>query len=165
MNLNLTDTNGIRLDVADPDNLGKIYSFDQAFDSIQLYLGQGKAALSTATIAFPLSSGFNGFSDAAGLLQFNRALAARVGVYQKDWTGALTSLNESFYGLNKDFYLGVYNVFGTGSGDQLNPAFIPQNQTGEVRVANPSYAEDILSGDDRFQGDKNFCRFFFRIEQ
>src|SRR6185295_7710231 len=46
-------------------------------------------------------------------------------------------------------YLGVYNVFGTGSGDQLNPAFIPQNQTGEVRVANPSYAEDILTGDDR----------------
>jgi starch-binding outer membrane protein, SusD/RagB family len=149
MNLNLTDTNGIRLDVADPDNLGKIYSFDKAYDSIQTYLDQGKAALSTATIAFPLSSGFNGFSDAAGLLQFNRALAARVGVYQKDWTGALTSLNESFYGLNKDLYLGVYNVFGFGSGDQLNPAFIPQNQTGEVRVANPSYAADILSGDDR----------------
>jgi starch-binding outer membrane protein, SusD/RagB family len=149
MNLNLTDTNGIRLDVADPDNLGKIYSFDQAYDSIQTYLDQGKVALSTATIAFPLSSGFDGFSDAAGLLQFNRALASRVAVYQQDWAGALSALNESFYGLNKDFYLGVYNVFGTGSGDQLNPAFIPQNQTGEVRVANPSYAADILPNDDR----------------
>ena len=31
----------------------------------------------------------------------------------------------------------------------MNPAFIPQRQTGEVRVANPSYAQDILPGDDR----------------
>jgi hypothetical protein len=43
----------------------------------------------------------------------------------------------------------VYSVFGTGSGDQLDPAFIPQNQTGEVRVAHPSYATDIIPGDDR----------------
>ena len=43
----------------------------------------------------------------------------------------------------------MYSVFGTGSGDQLNPAFIPQDNTGEVRVANPAYAADILPGDDR----------------
>jgi hypothetical protein len=58
-------------------------------------------------------------------------------------------LNESFFDLNGDFYTGVNHVFGTGSGDQLNPAFIPQNQNGEVRVAHPSYADDILTGDDR----------------
>jgi starch-binding outer membrane protein, SusD/RagB family len=149
LNLNLTDTNGIRLDVANPDALGLIYSFPQAFDSIKSYLDQGKTALASGTVSFPLSDGFNGFSDAAGLIQFNRALAARLAVYRKDWAGALSALGESFYGLNKDLYLGVYNVFGTGSGDQLNPAFIPQNQTGEVRVANPSYAQDILPGDDR----------------
>jgi len=40
-------------------------------------------------------------------------------------------------------------VFGSGSGDQLNPVFIPQLQTGEVRVANPAFAADILPGDDR----------------
>jgi starch-binding outer membrane protein, SusD/RagB family len=51
--------------------------------------------------------------------------------------------------LNGDFYTGVNHVFGTGSGDQLNPAFIPQNQNGEIRVAHPSYAEDILPNDDR----------------
>ena len=89
------------------------------------------------------------FDDAAGLLKFNRALAARVDVYKQDWTGALTALNESFFGLNKDFTLGAYHVFGTGSGDQLNPMYIPQNQTGDVRVAHPSYAADIEPGDDR----------------
>ncbi len=58
-------------------------------------------------------------------------------------------MNESFFGLDKDFTLGVFHVFGTGSGDQLNPMFIPQNQTGDISVAHPSYAADIEAGDDR----------------
>src|SRR4030095_13531004 len=45
LNVNLTDTNGIRLDVANPDALGLLYPFSQAFDSIQSYLDQGKTAL------------------------------------------------------------------------------------------------------------------------
>jgi len=147
--LNQTDTNGIRLDVADPNALGPVYPANQAMDSIAVILELGRSALTGSSVSFPLSSGFNGFNDAAGMLQFNRALAARVAVYRQDWDGAMDALNESFYGLNKDLYLGVYSVFGTGSGDQVNPAYIPQRQTGEVRVANPSYAQDILPGDDR----------------
>jgi len=147
--LNQTDTNGIRLDVSNPDALGPVYPVGPALDSIQTMLELGKNALVGATVSFPLSNGFNGFNDAAGLLQFNRALAARVMVYRQQWSDALDALSESFYGLNKDLYLGVYSVFGTGSGDQTNPAFIPQRQSGEVRVANPSYAQDILPGDDR----------------
>jgi hypothetical protein len=147
--LNQTDTNGIRLDVADPNALGPVYPASQAMDSIAEMLDLGKTALTGSTVSFPLSSGFSGFNDAAGMLQFNRALAARVAVYRQDWAGSLAALNESFYGLTVDLYTGVYSVFGTGSGDQVNPAYIPQRQTGEVRVANPSYAQDILPGDDR----------------
>ena len=147
--LNQTDTNGIRLDVSDPNALGPIYSNVQAMDSIAALLELGKSVLTGGSVNFPLSSGFNGFNDATGMLQFNRALAARVAVYRQDWQGALDALSESFYGLNVDFYTGIYSVFGTGSGDQVNPAYIPQRQTGEVRVANPSYAQDILPGDDR----------------
>ena len=40
-------------------------------------------------------------------------------------------------------------TFGTGTGDQLNQAFFPQNQGGELRLAHPSYATDITAGDDR----------------
>jgi hypothetical protein len=147
--LNQTDTNGIRLDVSDPNALGAIYSNVQAMDSIAALLELGKSVLTGSSVSFPLSSGFNGFNDATGMLQFNRALAARVAVYRQDWQGALDAISESFYGLNVDFYTGVYSVFGTGSGDQINPAYIPQRQTGEVRVANPSYAQDILPNDDR----------------
>ncbi len=148
MNLNLTDSNGIRVDVADPDKLGPIVDYNTALTAISSLLDEGKSDLTGGDVAFPLA-GFSGFNDAPGLIKFNRALAARVDVYEKKWSDALTALNASFFDLNGDFYLGVNHTFGTGSGDQLNPAFIPQNQNGEIRVAHPSFAADILPGDDR----------------
>jgi hypothetical protein len=148
INLNLTDSNGIRVDVADPDNLGPVADYSTALTAISSLLDDGKNDLTGADVAFPLA-GFGQFNDAAGLVKFNRALAARVDVYEQKWTDALTALNESFFNLNGDLTTGVYHVFGTGLGDQLNPAFIPQNQNGEVRVAHPSFAKDILANDDR----------------
>ena len=148
LNLNLTYANGIRVNVSDPENLGPIVGYEEGLNAIASLLDSAKLVLSTAIVSFPLA-GFNGFNDAAGLIQVNRAIAARVAAYRKRWPDVLTALNESFFGLSKNFYLGVYNVFGTGSGDQLNPMFIPRNQTGEVRVANPSYASNITAGDDR----------------
>lgn len=148
MNLNLTDSNGIRIDVSNPDQLGPFVSYDNGLAAITSLLDSAKNDFSNATISFSLA-GFNGFSDAAGLLEFNRALAARVSLYQMNWQTALDDLNESFFSLNGNFNTGIYHEFGTGSGAQLNPVFIPQNQTGEARVAHPSYAADIEPGDDR----------------
>jgi hypothetical protein len=148
MNLNLTDSNGIRIDVNDPDHLGPFVSYTNALTAIASLLDSAKTDFSGASIGFHLS-GFAGLDDAAGLLKFNRALAARVAVYQQNWQGALTALNESFFGLTGDLKLGAYHEFGTGSGDQLNTMFFPQNQNGEVRVAHPSYAANIEAGDDR----------------
>jgi starch-binding outer membrane protein, SusD/RagB family len=148
MNLNLTDSNGIRIDVNDPSNLGPFVANVNALGAISSLLDSAATSFGTAEIAFTLA-GFGNFGDAQGLTQFNRALAARVAVYQENWTGALSDLNQSFFNLTGDFNLGVFHVFGTGSGDQLNAFFIPQNQTGEVRVAHPSFASDIDSGDDR----------------
>jgi len=148
LNLNLTYTNGIRVNVTNPNNLGPLVSYTDGLTAITSLLDSAKTNFSNATIAFTLA-GFAGFSDAPGLTQFNRALAARVSVYQSNWQTALNDLNESFFGLNVNFNTGVYHVFGTGSGDQLNPVFIPQNQTGEVRLAHPSYEAQIAPGDDR----------------
>ena len=149
LNLNLTYTNGIRVDVADPNNLGPILNYDESISGIASLLDEAKTDLGGATVAFPLTDGFAGFDDAAGLTKFNRALAARVDVYRKQWATALTDLSESFFDLNGDFYLGVNEVFSTGSGDVLNPAYFDQNSSGEVRLAHPSYASDIAAGDDR----------------
>ncbi len=148
MNLNLTDSNGIRIDVSNPDKLGPIVDYNTALTAISALLDDGMNDLNGADVAF-LLAGFGQFSDAAGLIKFNRALAARVDVYNQKWSDALTALSLSFFDLNGDFATGVYHVFGTGSGDQLNPVFIPQNQNGEVRVAHPSFAAQILPNDDR----------------
>ena len=149
LNLNLTYSNGIRVDVADPNKLGPILGYDASITAIAALLDEAKADLTGSSVAFSLSPGFTGFTDAAGLTKFNRALAARVDVYRKQWSAALTDLNASFLDLNGDFNTGISEQFSTGSGDQLNSAFFPQNQNGEVRLAHPSYATDITAGDDR----------------
>jgi len=148
MNLNLTDSNGIRVDVADPDHLGPFVNYSDGLAAIASLLDSAKTDLGNASVDFPLA-GFENFMDAAGLTKFNRALAARVAVYQEKWGDALNALSGSFFDLNGALSLGVYHVFGSGSGDQLNDFFIPQNQTGDVRIAHPSYAADIVPGDDR----------------
>jgi len=147
--LNLTNANGIRLDVSNPDQLGPVVGYDEGLTAIAALLDEAKTDFGTAQISFPLSSGFAGFTDAAGLIEVNRAIAARVAVYRKQWGAALAALNESFFNLNGNFNTGIFNIFSTGIGDQLNPAFFPKNSNGEARAAHPSYAADIAVNDDR----------------
>jgi len=149
LNLNLTYSNGIRVDVADPNNLGPILTYDASIAEIAALLNEGKTDLTGSSIIFPLSDGFLGFKDAAGLVKFNRALAARVAVYRQQWAEAATALNESFFNLNGLFNVGISHQFSTGSGDQLNSAFFPQNQNGEVRLAHPKFITDMAANDDR----------------
>lgn len=147
--LNLTGENGIRIDVADESNPGPVVEYDPALDAIADIFDEAKTDLITADISFNLSSGFGNYRTAEGLIKFNRALAARVAVYREEWDEALDNLSGSFYNASGDLSDGVYHVFSTGSGDQLNSAFFPQNQAGEVRVAHPSFATDIEPDDDR----------------
>jgi hypothetical protein len=149
LNLNLTYTNGVRLEVNDPDNLGPVVGHPESLTAIANMLDEARTDLTGSTIAYTLSAGFEGFKTAAGLLQFNRALAARVAVYRQQWAAALTALNESFFDLNGSFNKGVFHVYSTGPNDQLNLTFFPQNSNGEVRLAHPSFATDLIPGDDR----------------
>lgn len=147
--LNLTSANGIRIDVADASQPGPVVSYEPALIAIAAILEEGKNELNGSVVSFTLSSGFSGLNTSAGLVRFNRALAARVAVYRSKWPEALTYLNESFFNLNGSFDTGAYHVFSTGSGDQLSSAFFPQNQAGELRLAHPSYETDMIPGDDR----------------
>ncbi|CAL1517051.1 RagB/SusD family nutrient uptake outer membrane protein [Chitinophaga sp. MM2321] len=150
LNINMTDSNGARIPVSDNKNLGPVITDPGVvLDSVLKFLEDGKTDLTGSEVIFPLSDGFAGFKTAEGLLRFNRAIAARVYLYRKNWTAALTALNESFFNLNGDFNIGVYHSFSTNGGDLPNPLFLPPNSTGEVRVAQPSFAADITPGDNR----------------
>ena len=150
LNINMTDSNGARIPVANGAALGPVIKDPgQVMDSVLKFLEDGKADLTGADVIFPLSDGFAGFKDAAGLLKFNRALAARVYLYRKNWPAALTALNESFFDLDGPLATGISHSFSTNGGDIANLMYLPPNGNGDVRVAHPGFAGDIIPGDDR----------------
>ncbi|MDX1461808.1 MAG: RagB/SusD family nutrient uptake outer membrane protein [Marinirhabdus sp.] len=155
LNLNLTDENGIRTDVADSDNLGPIVSKTQALSDIRALLAAGADNLGNGGPEFPfvLSSGFAGFDTPATFLQANKALAARVAAYQGDMSATLNFLEDSFLNLSSsDLNTGIYHNFSLDATDIANPMFFPLNATtAGARIMEPSFLEDAEAGDARLQ--------------
>jgi hypothetical protein len=140
--------NGIRVDVSDPNNLGPFLDKDASLNAIQDLLNKANSDLkgNTATVPFTTSLYSN---VAADFSRLNRAFAARVAVYRKDWSQAATALSESFLDMNGSLTVGAYHLFSTAGGDQLNPQFYPLNSNGETRVVEPSFITDAAAGDTR----------------
>ncbi|MEO1434371.1 MAG: RagB/SusD family nutrient uptake outer membrane protein [Bacteroidota bacterium] len=145
-------TNGVRLDVTDPDNLGPFVDYAASLTGIRALLDEAATDLSNAgsEFAFFLSSGFDGFNTPAAFRQFNRALAARVAIYQDDKPGAITALAASFFNINGDLNTGVSYAFGGAVGnDRANPLFYVADQ--DLYTAHPSWEDNIEAGDTRLE--------------
>ncbi|NAS31809.1 RagB/SusD family nutrient uptake outer membrane protein [Flavobacteriaceae bacterium R38] len=144
-------SNGIRIDVADPDNLGPFVNETEALTEIFSLLEAGATDLAAAgdSFPFPLSSGYDGFDTPAGFLQFNRGLTARVEAYRGNYPNVITLLNNSFMDMGGDLRTGVYHTFSLTGADLPNPLFIALNQTASVRVSHPSFTDDAEAGDTR----------------
>jgi hypothetical protein len=141
--------NGIRVDVADPDNLGPFLSKDESLNAIQLLLNEAYTDLKGNNVDFPFSTTLYS-KKATEFLKFNRALAARIAVYRKDWALANTALTESFMDMNGPLTDGVYYLFSTQGGDLLNPIFFPTNTPpAEARVVQPTFITNAEAGDTR----------------
>ncbi|WP_146655380.1 RagB/SusD family nutrient uptake outer membrane protein [Labilithrix luteola] len=147
LDLTLSDEQGLRVDVENDAQPAR--TKDEVLAHVMALLDDAKANLPGATFDFSLSSGFEGFDTPSTFLKFNRALAARVAAYQKNWPLLLTTLGESFLSLNADLRLGVYMPFTNVPGDARNSLFTAPNGEGDVRVAHPSFATDVATGDDR----------------
>lgn len=167
LNLNLTYLNGIRVDVSG-DEVGPFVEYDAALQAISDLLNTANDDLTSAgptVLPFPLSSGFEDFTaeaqgteiddesdnpyTAESFAFFNRGLAARVALYQKDYNGALDILNDSFIDESRPLSFGARHVFSTNAGDLTNPFFIDPQAMGEVTAAHPSYVNDIRDDDNR----------------
>ena len=108
--------NGVRVDVADPDNLGPFLDKDASLNAIQTLLDEANTDLKGNTASFPFNTTL--YSKVASeFSKFNRALAARVAVYRKDWNLANTALTESFYSLtgnlNEAFFIFIQRQVAT----------------------------------------------------
>lgn len=142
--------NGIRVDVSDPDNLGPFLSQDESLNAIQNLLNDANNDLKGNPVTLPFSTTLWNSNVASDFSKLNRALAARVAIYRKDWAQANTALNESFLDLNGNLTDGSYLLFSTGGGDLLNPVFFPLNTpAAEDRVTQPSWITDAEPGDAR----------------
>lgn len=152
MVLNQQYNNGVRVDVADPDNLGPFLDLNASLNAIADLLDQADDELQSAREAafpFTLTQGFSGFDTPETFALFNRAIAARVDLYRQDWGGALDALEDSFLDLLGDLDAGPYHPFSTAGGDLTNPVWYPLNALGEQRVAHPSFLTDAEAGDAR----------------
>lgn len=150
--LNANYMNGrIKLDYSGNLNAA-ITTADQAYDAVHDLLDEAHASLQAAGAAFPfqLSAGFAGFGSPANFAKFNRALNARVQVYRGDFNHALEDLANSFLDPAGPMNLGVYQIYGTGLGDQLNEVYESPSAEFVKWMAHPTLETNAEAGDQRF---------------
>lgn len=152
MVLNMQFENGIRTDVADPDNLGGFNGYEETLVILSDLLNTAVTDLSNGGDAFPFAipSGFADFSTPSTFIEFNRALAARIATYQGNYSEVLSFLNESFLNLEGDLDSGAYFTFSLTGADLPNPLFFAQNSTvANVRIAHPTFISEAEADDSR----------------
>ena len=150
LNLNMTDDNSIRLDVAGPTP-GPFVSKAAAYAEIIRLLDEANTDLGAVGTAFSftLSEGFAGFNTPSTFRKFNRALRARVAIYNGDFSGALTALSGSFVDDAGTMSLGAYHIYGTGLADVLNPIFEVPTASSIKLFAHPQFRDSAEAGDTR----------------
>jgi len=142
--------NGIRLDVADPDNLGPFVSYEEGLSGILSLLEDAKTNLQAAGAEFPfsLSSAMAGFDTPASFLKFNRGLAARIALYQGNKAEVKKFITDSFMDMAGDFNKGPARFYSTAGGDFANNLYRVPNQPDAI-IVHPSFIDDMTAGDDR----------------
>lgn len=141
----------IRVDIEDPLNPGGFVPYQQALTTVKGILDEGYADLNAAGTTFPftLTSGWAGFNTIDGIKKVNRAIAARLAIYRKDWQGALDALNTSFMNLTGNLNAGPAHVYN-GPPDLFNPLFYNLDASiSTIIVVHPSMLADATPNDTR----------------
>ena len=124
--LNMLHDNGIRIDVADPDNLGAFVDRATAYTQIRSLLDEGIGHLNNAGSEFVFTlPGFEGFDTPATFAQVNRAIAARIAIYQENWAEVLTLLNSSFIDEAGSLDAGPNHAYSNAGGDFCKSYLLP----------------------------------------
>jgi hypothetical protein len=157
---NMQGKNGIRESFSDfltPGDLlkpGKFGTYETALTACKKLADDGLAALNaagTGGFPFPLTSsmGWGGFNTIDDMKKVNRAIAARIAMYQKDWPGLIAALNASFLNLSGSLTTGPNMVFSTTANDQTNGLFHTPDATGAPFVIFNNVIADAEAGDTR----------------
>ena len=146
--LNVQYQNGIRLNVEDPFKPSKPATYDESLAGIAGFLDQGATQLDGAGGAFPFKvpTGFTGFATPAEFKKFNRAIALRVAIYQKNWAKAVTLLPQTFFSETGSLNAGPAHTFNPSAPDFGNPLI---NTGSSIIVAVEKIMDDAEAGDTR----------------
>ena len=149
---NLQFGNGIRIDVSDIDNLGPFVEYNDALSQILALLDDGLTNLNAAGAEFPfaLSSGFAGFDTPATFAQFNRAISARIALYQGNAADAASRVQASFFDPMAPLTTGPGRFYSTAGGDVANNIFRVPLQNDAI-IVHPSFLTDAEAGDNRLE--------------
>jgi starch-binding outer membrane protein, SusD/RagB family len=140
--LNMMPDVGIRTELgdalSDKDllNPGPFVDYAGSLTYCKKLVDEGATALDAGGDAFPfpMTSGWTGFSTPSTFKKFNRAVAARIAMYQKDWAGMNTALQGSFLNLTGSISAGPVFTYSTTGGDATNPFFLSLASTGDKRA-------------------------------
>jgi starch-binding outer membrane protein, SusD/RagB family len=135
-------------------NPGPFVSYAEALTYCKKLVDEGASALDAGGAAFPftMASGWAGFNKPADFKKFNRAVAARVAMYQKDWAGMNTALAASFLDVNGVMTTGPNFNYSTTTGDAVNPFFKTLNDVVNPMAVQNANITDVEAGDKRFTG-------------
>jgi hypothetical protein len=157
--LNMQGKNGIREtfgDLNSPGDLlkpGKFGTYATGLVLVKKYADDGLAALNAGTsFPFTLGSGFTGFNTVASFKLFNRAIAARIAMYQADWAGVLSNLSASFFDIAGSLTAGPKNIWSTAANDLTNTLFVTPDNNGQPYVVFNEVIAAVEAGDTRFTG-------------
>lgn len=158
--LNMQGNKGIResfSDLAAPGDLlkpGKFGTYATGLTLCKTLVDDGNTALNNGGTAFPftMTGGWTGFSDVANFKKFNRAVAARIAMYQKDWAGVLSNLSASFLNLGGSLTAGPNMTWTTTANDQTNGLFHAPNSNGAPYVIFDDFVTNAEAGDTRVFG-------------
>lgn len=151
---NLQFENGIRLDISNIYKPGKFTeSYQGVLDAINTLLTTAASELAAGggDFGFPLSGGYANFDTPATYLKFNRALAARVNLYRKDYTAAQATLAASFYDPAGSLTAGPKIVFNAGAANDIGNPYA-QNLNSSVSTlitAQKDFVAQAEAGDAR----------------
>lgn len=141
--------NGVRVDVADPVNLGPYLSQEAGYDAILSLFDEALGQIEGSEFTFPLSAGFAGYDTPTTFAQVNRALAARTATRAGRYGQALSTVENSFLDLDGDPDNGVQHLFSAASGDLLNPLFKIPGANGDQIIVHPRIIAGLETGDAR----------------
>ena len=158
--LNMQNDQGMResfTDLTSPgDQLkpGPFGTYTSGLGVLKGYVDEGFASLQTAAatndaFAFPMTSGWAGYDKPSTFAKFNRAVAARIAMYQKDWAGVNTALAASFYSAGGSLSAGPVFTYSTTPGDITNAMWHKPNDTGAPYVIYDEFFTTAEAGDTR----------------